>query len=169
MKLYNGSCSSYSTVIALCLITGLDILLAPNLLVYLLLLLVVGFAMGFLPPRFSTHPNIAEDKPPVANRRMVVWRWVFLCALTALITLLCIKVLCNDRRGIIVNLLGDLCPREFHGSIFLAESFLGIVFAVTTIFLLFASPFFFLRFRGLAIMAWFIATIAALCLTLPTF
>ena len=80
---------------------------------------------------------------------MAVWRWIFLCCATSLITLL-----------ILTNI------HEYRGNRYMDNFYHPIGFWIvkgisigTDLFLLFVSPFFFRRLGILAVISWLIALV----------
>ena len=96
--------------------------------------------------------------PRSVTSRFVAWRWAFLCATTILAALSFMQVLLSRR--IIF---------KFFDYPYYVGGVLGIVYALTTIFSLVASPFFFRRVRPWAVSSWFLAAFSAFWSLAPVY
>ena len=104
----------------------------------------------------SCPANAAQaNKTPKLRRPNPGWRWVFLCAEAALFTLSVVSVV-----------KGPYLHSDDHPN--LAE-IVATVFFLTTVFLLFVSPFFFRRLGWLAVFSWLNALAVSVGASLPVF
>lgn len=93
------------------------------------------------------------------SQKRTVWRWFFLCALSAHITLMMVYVV-QVLRG---NRFLDYYTHPVGAGI------VDGMLLVTTTFLLFTTPFFFRRAGALAIAAWVYTLASLVWLCLPVF
>ena len=118
-------------------------------------LLIFGLLAGAYLMRF-VFPD--GTTPSVVGPRLAIVRWVLLCAVTILATLLLIEVSLSRGR-VVFRFFDDSRP----------VGLLAGVYAATTIFLLLASPFFFRRLRPLAVLSWLVAVLSAFWSLLPVY